>query len=340
MRLQQILSKFTSIQKVIIAPLNWGLGHATRCVPIINWFLTQKIEVIIATDGLAKIFLEEEYPQLQIVELPGYNIKYSKLYTGVFTALQAAKIASAARKENAVIAQLCDKVKPDLLLSDNRLGAYHAEITSIFLSHQINPLSPIPGLGRLVKWINHQYISNYDACWIPDFPDRSLSGMLSLPWNGIETNFIGPLSRLHRVETDLTLDIAIILSGPEPQRSILEQILHKLLEQTTHKGVLIRGTKNPSTVFFKNTRIKVYDLLGTQSLQQVINQSKLVICRSGYSSIMDLVTLEKQAILIPTPGQTEQEYLGKKLNNHDLFTVISQKELSQSLLDQIDYLLN
>ena len=169
------------MKRVLIAPLNWGLGHATRCMPIINELLAQGAEVIIATDGRALHLLQKEYPQLTILELPAYNITYRSNNMMLNIAPQLFKIIRAIIKEQKAIRKIIRDYKIDLIISDNRFGCVSSDIPSIFITHQVHIKIPNPTVQRIVNFFNHLFINRFNECWIPDFEDtsQSLSGSLS-----------------------------------------------------------------------------------------------------------------------------------------------------------------
>jgi len=322
-------------KRIIIAPLHWGLGHATRCVPIIQQLLVQKNKVAIASDGQALEFLKTEFPELTHFELPGYNIHYSTQSMAVNMMLQAPKIARAVINENRAIKKLAKKWRADIIISDNRLGCKTDFTENIFITHQIR----IPARSNFVSSIAskiHQYIiTKYDQCWIPDYEgEQALAGKLSQVKLPIPQVYLGPLSRMIDYPMDMVYDYTAILSGPEPQRSYLENILVKLFNQREDLSLcIVRGT-NDKPILDTKGHISVYNLTNTTDLNKIIQQSDHIICRSGYTSIMDLVSLNKGATLIPTPGQYEQEYLGQRLDGKFGFRTIAQKRLMQSSIQE------
>ena len=313
---------------VLVAPLDWGLGHATRCIPLIKFFLENNIKVHIAGNGNSLALLRQEFPELKFSELPGYNIRYSKhsAVLGLKLMLQSPGILRAIKKEHQATKNLIDEFGFDLILSDNRYGCYSTRVHSIFLGHQLKLKLPRP-LG----WINNfnkKLINRFDECWVPDYAnDPNLSGELSHNINGIKAKFIGPLSRFHSTKnTPPKFKYLAIISGPEPQRSkFYETLLPRLLHLNT-PSVIALG--NPSENQVKDLgSVQVYSHLGSEQLNKLINESEHIICRSGYSSIMDMVAMEKRTFIVPTPGQTEQEYLADYLDGRLGFSKINQKEL-------------
>jgi uncharacterized protein (TIGR00661 family) len=327
------LPTFAAMTKstVLIAPLNWGLGHATRCVPLINFFLKKGHDVSIASDGQALNYLKSEFPELIFFELPSYDIKYPEGGNMALKMLwQLPKIYSMIKKEHRFLKQIIELKKFDLVVSDNRYGMWNRNSISVFVTHQVHIKSPFKWAEYFLNKINHHFISRFDQCWIPDFENakENLSGELS---HGGKENlkkiFIGLLSRFHgrecsRVSEDI--DLLVLLSGPEPQRTILEKKIIAQLASAELKATIVRGTDSafnyqlPEKTELRNT-------LNSNELFELVCRTKIVLCRSGYSSIMDLCALGKKAILVPTPGQTEQEYLADYFRNKKIFFSMSQK---------------
>lgn len=318
---------------MLIAPLNWGLGHATRCIPIIDWFLENGSEVILASDGLALDLLTKEYPHLTCYSLPGYNITYARRLSGVKIASQALKINQAKKLEYQATQQIVNKELPDLIISDNRLGVRSSSVESIIVSHQIELISPIPFVGGIVKILNRSMINTFDECWIPDYVDSRLAGKLSKSSGINRVEYLGPISRFEKATT-IGNQIVILLSGPEPQRTILEELIVNQLGMYARQSTLVRGTNN-ELLDIDYSDIAIVNLATSAELQNLMNKATLVISRTGYTTVMDLDKLGKKAILIPTPGQPEQEYLGKHLASHPLFTIIRQKELNAKLFSEL-----
>ena len=339
--LSDLITSDDGVQRVLVAPLNWGLGHATRMIPLIDHCLSLGKEVAIASDGIALQLLEREYPQLKSYSLPGYNIRYSKQATGTYIMLQSPKIALAARAEYLVTAKIVADFKPDLIVSDNRLGVRHPVTKSVIVTHQVAVITPTRLLTPIARSINRFMLNHFDSVWIMDHPDRRLTGQLSNPEGLKSVESLGVLTRLTRpaAPSDTVRQILVILSGPEPQRTLLEEILLDVLPPLGYTFTLVRGTDTPlSPRSSQMSNLDLRDLVGTQTLNTLINTSDLVITRTGYTSVMDLDSLDKQAILIPTPGQPEQEYLGKHLSDHPRFTMIDQSAVRKDLALRLEKL--
>jgi uncharacterized protein (TIGR00661 family) len=321
-------------KKIIVAPLNWGLGHAARCVPIINLLLKNYFTPILASDGKALVFLQKEFPALEYIELPSYGITYAKnLKAGLL--LQAPRVVKAIRKEQKIIGTYIEK-NTDVVgvISDNRFGARSNKRPSVYISHQINVLSSLTTL--ISSKIHQSIINKFDQCWIPDSNEQTLSGELSSP-NGLTTSyrFIGVLSRFYKEKSPIINDVLIILSGIESQRKSLETKL--LNEFKDYKGtvVLVQGKMEKEQTVKTQNKIKVYNYLLLSDLEKEINQSELIICRSGYSSIMDLAVLNKKVFFIPTPNQPEQEYLASYLSAQNFAPFCKEKDFNLEQLAQL-----
>jgi len=317
---------------VLIAPLNWGLGHATRCVPVID-YLNQKsnIEVAIASDGIALEFLKENYPNLEHYQLPSYTVRYPKRNNAWAFTMNALKsyrgFINNIHKTQSFTEHLIKKHNFSSIISDHNLGCVSGHIPSAVITHQINIKSPI--FQKSIRHINKKYLKLFSEIWVPDTPEASLSGMLC---EGLEDNkhFLGVLSRLKRLKKTGN-NLMVVLSGPEPQRSKLEEIIYKAL--STYNGsffnhfskiIIIRGTnKSLNLNWHLLDKVTCLNLVDTNTLVNLFQSCSLFIGRSGYSTLMDLYTTTTNACLIPTPNQSEQLYLA---NRHSKTFLIQTQE--------------
>ena len=334
---------------ILICPLDWGIGHATRCIPIINELIRQNAHVIIGADNQALELLKQEFPTLQFVRFPGYKFSYpSNNKMALKMAKQSPAILSGIKSEKRFLRNLIKNFKIDAVISDNRFGLYNKNIPCVFLTHQLMIQTPrnLKFLERLLyKWNKH-YVLKYNECWIPDWENGfTLSGELSHKKSNISNvYYIGPLSRfgqgnliLNKLQ-NYTYDFVIVISGPEPQRTIFEKSVLEKVKTLNKRGVVVLG--RPEIVGLKNkigNYVTVYSHLASKELEEVIINSKTVISRPGYSTIMDLVALGKQAVFIPTPGQTEQEYLAEYYFRNGKFLRMFQHDFDLSkALDQVE----
>lgn len=321
---------FSPFDKIIIAPLNWGLGHATRSMVIINHLLSIGKEVIIVGDGLSLQLLKNEYPKLSYFDLEPYDVNYSGNNFVLAMLRQLPKIKKAIWKENKQMKELISKTKADLIISDNRYGVYHKKIPSYIITHQTQPHFKNPIFKRMVQLGVSSMLSSFDQIWIPDFQDRRLTGSLSKSKSN-KIHFVGPLSRLKIEQQEKKYNKLIILSGPEPSRTNLEEKLFKLVEG--NNNVLVRGINQATNLALDQKFDLVFNLATTKELESLIGQSKKIICRSGYSSVMDLYKMPEKLLLIPTPGQSEQEYLAKHLKHTLNIEFSSEEGISKDLIN-------
>ncbi|NQY06423.1 MAG: glycosyltransferase [Flavobacteriaceae bacterium] len=325
-------------RKILVAPLNWGLGHTTRCIPIIQELLLNNYTPILASDGHALELLKKEFPSLKTIELPSYNIEYSKkgnhLKYKLF--LDSPAILKSIIKEKRIIKQLVHDGEIDGIISDNRFGVHHYKVPSVFITHQLNVLS------GTTTWLSskiHKYIiKKFDECWVPDLEGQlNLSGILGhIDDDSLNLKYIGPLSRFDKTITNNEYDILAILSGPEPQRTFLEKELYKEFLKTDKKVLFVRGIIEEEEKSFTFKNITVFNYMTSSSLEHAINSSKIIVSRSGYTSIMDLAKLDKKAFFIPTPGQYEQEYLAERLQKFNLVPYCEQDDFELEKLEKIN----
>lgn len=319
------------MSKVILyGVLNWGLGHATRSIPFIYKLLKDNHKLIIASDGDALALLKKEFGENVIFEtLPSYNIKYTKkrFWFHLNLVKQTPHILQNIKAENKVVAALVEKYQPQQIISDHRYGVYHLKVHSIFLGHQLFLDFPQNKLiEKIANNLHRQKIDVFNEIQVPDLPPpNNISGKLS-NYQHPNIHYIGTLSRMQKMETVLKYDICVVLSGPEPQRTVLEDILIKQLENTHYKVAFIRGLiEEEYIVNNEHKNIEILNYCHTKELNKILMASKVIICRSGYSSIMDLVKLQKQAILIPTPELPEQNYLAKRMFELGWFYTVEQE---------------
>ncbi len=306
-------SATSSKKRILVAVLNWGLGHAARCIPLISELLADGHQVTLAADGRAGILLQKEFPNLKYIELPAYNIRYDSSNMILNMAWQWPKVLFAALREHKQIRTLVNQNQVDLVISDNRFGCFSSKIKSIFITHQVWIKTPFSLLSILVNQFNHWGIKRFDEYWIPDRHQAPrLAGDLSRSIPNPPHRYLGILSRMvPNLEENAAekKSIVAILSGPEPQRTRFEQLIIKQAKELDLPILLIQGKAEVKAVEKKEGKITIRPFASGKDLNAILLQADLILCRSGYSSIMDLAMLGKRAILIPTPGQTEQEYL-------------------------------
>jgi uncharacterized protein (TIGR00661 family) len=320
--------------RILVAPLDWGLGHATRCIPVISTLIKQNCTVIVATEGQIKTLLQNEFPHLQFIELSGYRIQYSrsKYWMPVKLLLQLPKILYRIYAENRWLKNAVKENSIDAVIADNRMGLFHKKITCVYITHQLTIKTGNRFTESIAQKIHYHYINKFSTCWVPDVKGAlSLAGALSHPaiLPKVPVTYLGPLSRFEKREAESKYDLCIILSGPEPQRTVFEKIILKDLHKAKGIIILVRGLPGETEVpQLNNSAVEIKNHLTADELNSIILQSKMIVSRCGYSTVMDLVKLQKKAVLVPTPGQTEQEYLGRYLQEQKLFYCVHQNSFS------------
>lgn len=325
-----------SPRKVLFCVLDWGLGHATRVVPLVEAECIKGHQVFLASDGNAARFLRNRFPHLEHIEgLPGYNVTYSQKGENLpfHISKQIPRICRVVKEENAWLKKVHETYKFDEVISDNRYGCYLPNVHSVFVSHQLNIRAPF-WLKPYVNWQIRKLASPFHEVRVPDYakPEARLSGELSIPGKWKNVRFIGPLSRFSLVQTEgwrLSSPYLLVLSGPEPQRTILEEKVIDFFQKRFLPLVVVAGKMDEDEHRLKDG-VEYFSHLNDARLKSALLQAKLIICRSGYSSIMDLDALNKKALFIPTPGQTEQEYLAQHSTKRG-FYFMKQEELESPL---------
>jgi uncharacterized protein (TIGR00661 family) len=337
-----------SAKNILVAPLNWGLGHATRCIPIIRELEKNGFTPVLASDGVALHLLQKEFPHLQSLELPSYEIEYAKNGDDFKWKLikNSPKMIEAIFAEKKIVKKWISEFDLQGIISDNRLGVYSKKIPSVLMTHQLNVLS-----GK-TTWISsklHQYfIKKFTECWISDKKEnQNLPGKLGhLKNSSLNLKYLGPLSRLEKKDLPIKYDLMVILSGPEPQRTFLEQKLSKEIKSFNGKILFIKGIIESEQRIDQDENVNYYNFMTSSEIETAINESKIVLCRSGYTTVMDLAKLQKKAFFIPTPGQFEQEYLARRLKRNGFLPYAKQddfviKNLSEvSLYGGLPHLIN
>jgi uncharacterized protein (TIGR00661 family) len=329
----------TTKKNILVAPLNWGLGHATRCIPIIRELIKHNYNPLIASDGQSLELLKKEFPNLIHLELPSYHIEYAQKAENFKWKIikNSPKTLNAILKEKRTVKRWLKDFNLHGIISDNRVGVYSKKIPSVIITHQLNVLS-----GK-TTWLSskfHQFfIKNFSVCWVPDCNSKyNYTGKLGhLKDHNLNIKYIGTLSRLEKKELPNRYDLMVLLSGPEPQRTILEKTLLKELIEFDGKVIFINGVIENEQKKEHTENVIIYNFMTSDELELALNESKIILCRSGYTTIMDLVQLEKKAFFIPTPGQYEQEYLAERFMKNNLLPFAKQDDFSIELLKTVDF---
>ncbi len=326
-------------RRTLLCILDWGLGHAARSLALLNHSLLAGDSVVIATSGSALSFVRRVRPDVEVVELPSYDVRYPTANMAWNVAVQLPNWWRVARKESRVVRRLVRERRIERIVSDNRFGCFAAGVPSVFLTHQLHPITGFPP----ANWLYRSYLSRFDEFWVPDYPDRRLSGALSDDRAYDNVRYVGPLSLLRPVETAaIDLDSLTILSGPEPMRTQLEDRLLPILQSLPGSHHLVRGLPAGGGLDATGP-VGISPFVSGPDLARLIGRARTVICRSGYSTLMDLAAVDFRGrlLLIPTPGQTEQFFLARtQVQKPGVFNpgwegaVIEQGEVSGTVLSK------
>jgi UDP:flavonoid glycosyltransferase YjiC (YdhE family) len=323
-------------KKILIAPLDWGLGHTTRCLPLIDHLAAAGHHITVAGNERQRNFIRANtHYDIDLLPLGGYDVHYNKPGRSFSFALlrQIPKIHSKIRSEHEWLLQQVAVRNFDGIISDNRYGLFHPEIPSVIMTHQLQLHTPGGAtVAALIRELHYRYLGKFDNIWVPDVKgEHNLSGKLGYPKTlPPNVHYIGLLSHLAKYKTATEKDnyVLVLLSGPEPQRSILSTILWEQTKQFDEKIVFVEGSDMAAQPNHIPENIHYYKQAGSELLRELLANASIVICRSGYSTLMDLAALGKKAIIIPTPGQTEQEYLGRYLHEKKIFYCVNQKNIN------------
>jgi UDP:flavonoid glycosyltransferase YjiC (YdhE family) len=320
-----------------ISPLNWGLGHATRDIPIIRELLRHGHEVTIATSGNALIALKREFPDCNFILFKDYPAPYSstRFFLPKFTANLPLLMKALADERKRLKNEILSKNNFDIIISDNRMGVFSEDVPSYFITHQLR--FSLPGylypLELLTLYVNGLFHTRYEGILVPDVEPNghSLSGKLA--YSNVDTtiaksHYCGILTSTEKINVDQDLDYLIIVSGPEPQRSKLEEIILKQAHKLPGDKVILLGSPQRERHERLDQHTIIHSYVSTEEKVELMNRAKFVVSRSGYTTMMELAELDmRYGLLTPTPGQTEQEYLSRYYAKQGWFYSRSQYKL-------------
>lgn len=320
---------------ILIAPLDWGLGHTTRSATLIHFIRRQGFNVLFAGNDWQRNYLSKTFPDIETIQLNGYNVTYPTNGLLFIPNLlkQLPRLLKTIKYENEWLNILLAERKIDAVISDNRYGLHNDNIPCVMMTHQVLAKTAMGAFADdLLSKIHYKHIKKYDECWVIDVAGKpNLSGTLAHPHKMPENaKFIGLLSQIAEETVPVTTEehLLILLSGPEPQRTLLSNILWEQAQILNRRIVFVEGSNTTPSRTNIPPHIQYHKQITKETLLPLVKAAEIVICRSGYSTLMDLVALDKKAILIPTPGQTEQEYLGKYLHHEGVFYNVHQTDFN------------
>lgn len=314
-------------KRVIIAPLAWGLGHATRCIPVVRQLLELRCAVWAVLTPPQKALYETEFgSKINYIPLHEPLIDYEQSFL-LAMVRQLPKFSAQIRRESSLAEWLTNKLQPDLIISDNRYGFRSAQVRSVIITHQLQLRAGL--LSSPANAFVQTFLKRFDAVWVPDVESQpNFSGRLSHGKNTLQNlRYPGPLSRMHAVSprTEIKYDWIALLSGPEPQRTHFENLVVDAAEKLNLKIAIVAGQPEDGESPEITGSITRFPHLRDAALIKVIGESTGIVCRSGYSTLCDLAAIQRKALLVPTPGQTEQVYLAKHFAQTFGFPVVRQR---------------
>ena len=321
--------------RILVCPLGWGLGHVSRDIPIINLLLKNGNEVIVAADKSQLLIISQRFEGIHTIHFPSFKVQFSKKQNQVMPLIWIAiRLPYHIVKEHIILKRLIKQHKIDLVISDNRYGLWNRSVKTILITHQLKVIFPYPFtvLEPIGSRFIRAFINRYNCCWVPDFEEsQGIAGELSHP-NKLTSNsrYIGILSRF--IETQKfsmpeRWELVAVVSGPSPQRELFIKEIENLARIHNLKTLIIKGNPREGSGIIEQNGIWYTGHLNDEVFAHVLRTSKFLICRAGYSSIMDLIALGVSGLIVPTPGQTEQEYLSEHLSKKGLFATCKQSGL-------------
>jgi UDP:flavonoid glycosyltransferase YjiC (YdhE family) len=315
--------------KIFFPVLNWGLGHASRSLPMIRHYKAQGHEVLVASDGEALSMLRTELPDTMVLQLPGYGIQYGSRFMPVNMLKHGPTMLRTMKQEHELTAAIIKRHEIDCIISDNRYGCYSADIPSAIITHQLQVFTGQKILDVYIRRQIRNWVRKFSEIWIPDQePPGNITGDLTgLDMAPVPKYYLGTISELQCHPREGRYDAVAILSGPEPQRTHFEQILTKQLSAMDGNFAIVRGKPDINNTVREEGNLVIYSFLSRAGISKLLNETELVIARSGYTTLMDLARTGHRAILCPTPGQYEQIYLADRLHNSNQCVYMRQDSI-------------
>ena len=329
-----LVQNISSEMKIIYSVCSWGLGHATRSLPVIRKLIDENNEITIISNGRSLELLKKEIgSNIEYINIPDYpmllseNARQFMAKSIIYWPLFIRKMQSGLSK----LTKMLETKKCDIIISDGRYDIYSKKIPSFFISHQMRIMNPlrIRMFETGSEIFNLFFFKRFRGVIVPDYKEDSLSGDLSHNLKKIDEkkiHYVGVLSDFQKKKRKKDIDYLISISGPEPQRTLLEKKLLSQVDQLDGSIVITLGKTEDKNVS-DNENILIYSFLTKEKRENLLNRAKLVVSRSGYSTIMDLAVIRTKALMTPTPGQIEQEYLSQYHNNKGTFYSVNQELL-------------
>lgn len=325
--------------RIFYKVLSWGIGHATRSLPIIRRLVGLRHDVIVSSSGRALQLLKLELGNsCSFLEIPDINSSFLRDYHYVLLLPKAMteipKFFRSIRWEHEIAEKVVHEFRVDLVLTDNCYGAYSDKIPCYFLAHHLKPFWFWK--SQFFQQTNEKMISvflnRFDKILVPDYPGSPLSGLLSRNFKYIDerkVRYVGILSDYQRRHLQKDIDYLILISGHEPQRTSFQNILMKQLKDLSGKVVVCLGTPDKLGKYYSEGGLEVYGFLAKRERDNLMNRARFIISRPGYSTLMDIFeTGLRSGLFIPTPNHTEQEYLAEIHQRSGNLWAVKQKRIN------------
>jgi len=321
--------------KVLFAVGSWGLGHATRDLPLITRLLETGCEVaVVSTDRALSLLRRELGPHCEFFDWPDVPKPLARTARVFYTkmALSVPLVFRSILSEQRALQDLLRSRRFDRIISDNRFGVQSRRVDSYQIVHGLRAIAPRRNrqLELAVEYFSYSMLRRAKRIIVPDYEGEGLSGELSHGLSFFEPDrleYIGILASVRRRSVPVDVDYFVTISGPEPQRTILEELVLSQVDDLPGRVVVALGKPEEPFRLRKCGRAQVFSYLDRRQQENMMNRSRLIVSRSGYTTLMELVELGAQALLIPTPGQTEQEYLSWLHNSRGTYLSVQQHRL-------------
>ena len=295
-------------QNILFSALNWGYGHVMRSLVLLKKLVKQGNKLyVVGTDEQITLFKTEGL-EASYIHQEGYPFQFGgngNFSLDLFKNLSALKQHFVREQKN--VEQLCADFAIDLVIADQSLGVFSRKVPSILITHQLN--LPLSWWEKPAQAFYNKQLKNFQQIWIPDqAPPNNLAGRLS-ETNRKNVTYIGWLSRFTEIpKVDKQFDVGVLVTGPQPYAQQFFEEMCKRFENSPEKVFIIYNGTNLRT----HKNIVIFQHQATAEMAELLCSAKLLITRSGYSTLMDLYALGIRNVeLHATPGQAEQLYLKK-----------------------------
>lgn len=309
-------------KRILFAVHDWGLGHASRSLLLIRALVERgdSITVVSAAGDGMRLLQSELGDACRFVSYRDIPKPFSRWPAMFYLRMSLATpwVLARMRSEHRFVEALVAREHYDCVVSDSRFGMWSANIPSYCILHSLRQI--IPGrprwMERLVERGQRDLTKGFTRILIPDIEEQQgLSGELGhdpvIDWGVDRLCYIGPLSGISRTDAPVDIDCFFSISGIEPQRSILEKRVLAALPQLDGRIVVTLGRPAQAGSCRQSGNATVHGYLDRKAQGEMLNRARLVMTRSGYTTLMELAELGQRALLVPTPGQSEQEYLAR-----------------------------